>query len=124
MRHHLNPAGVHRPDRHEEGFTLLELGFIAIVLVALAAIVLATSHGISGQGQDIDCHDELRAVKVAIANYQAVEEKLPDDTSILTGTRDPVRRGRYLAKQPRWYVVGPGGTITLRPGSPRSCPVP
>ena len=110
--------------RSEAGFTLLELGFIAIVLVVLASVVLATSGGISGRGQDIDCHDELRDVRVAIANYQAVEDKLPNDTATLTATRDPVRSGRYLAKDPRWFVVGPGGQITLRPGSPKSCPTP
>jgi hypothetical protein len=95
-----------------------------LVVLALTAVVLASTGGIQGRSREIDCHDELRTVKVAVANYHAVEDRDPASTRALLRTKDPVRGGHYLNAQPRWYDVRAGGVIALKPGAPSSCPRP
>ncbi|MCU1352856.1 MAG: hypothetical protein JWM05_2065 [Acidimicrobiales bacterium] len=104
------------------GFTILELGLVVAVLLVLTGIVMAATGGIRGRGREIDCHDELRRVKVAVANYVSVVNLNPKGTAVLTRQKDPVRGGRYLNATPRWYAVQPNGVIVRLPGAPASCP--
>ena len=117
------PAPLRRPTS-SAGFTILELGLVVAVIVVLTAVVLAASGGIKGQGRAIDCHDELRTVKVAVANYHAIEERNPAGTAVLLRTKDPVRGRHYLNATPQWYVVQADGAIALAPSAPATCPRP
>ena len=99
----------------EVGFTLIELLIVIIVLGILAAIVIFSLTGVTGQSESAACNSDAKTVQTAVAAYTAENPgALPAGFtwSNLTGT-DPSGHGPYLHAQPTATVKNNGYLITL-----------
>ena len=55
----------------ESGFTLIELLIVIVVLGILAAIVIFSLTGVTGQSQVAACNTDAKSVETAVAAYEA-----------------------------------------------------
>ena len=72
-------------DRSSKGFTLIELLIVIVVLGILAAIVIFSLTGVSGESQAAACTSNGKTVEIAADAYQAESGKWPTSTSQLVG---------------------------------------
>jgi len=70
----------------ELGFTLIELLIVIVVLGILAAIVVFSLTGVSGQSKTAACTTDAKSVEVAADAYQAANGSWPSTIDALTGT--------------------------------------
>jgi prepilin-type N-terminal cleavage/methylation domain-containing protein len=76
-------------EASENGFTLIELLIVIVVLGILAAIVVFSLTGVSGQSKAAACTTDGKTVEVAVDAYEATNgTALPSgfDVNTLTGT--------------------------------------
>ena len=83
----------------ESGFTLIELLIVIIVLGILAAIVIFSLTGVTGQSQAAACSSDAKTVETAISAYQAENNAFPASLTALT-TTDASGHGPYLRAVP------------------------
>ena len=76
----------HSFDAAESGFTLIELLIVIVVLGILAAIVVFSLTGVSGQSKAAACTSDGKTVEIAADAYQAYNGSYPSDSTVLTGT--------------------------------------
>lgn len=82
----------------ERGFTLIELLIVIVVLGILAAIVIFSLTGVTGQSKAAACNSDAKTVEVAVDAYNAEIGTFPiDSTSLLSGA---VTGGPYLHSWP------------------------
>ena len=62
----------------ESGFTLIELLIVIVVLGILAAIVVFSLTGVSGQSKQAACTSDGKTVEIAADAYQAAKGTYPD----------------------------------------------
>ena len=62
-----NTRETDRPD----GFTLVELLIVIVVLGVLATVVVASVSGVVDRGEQATCEDDLRVLSVAAESYFA-----------------------------------------------------
>ena len=74
----------HSFDAAESGFTLIELLIVIVVLGILAAIVVFSLTGVSGQSKAAACTSDGKSVEIAADAYQAYTGNWPDTGA--TGT--------------------------------------
>jgi general secretion pathway protein G len=108
-------------EASEYGFTLIELLIVIIVLGILAAIVVFSLSGVSGQSKTAACTTDAQTVQVAADAYQAKNGSWPpaaaDASELVGGTND------YLKSVPsstNGYIIGIGatsGVITVTEGA-------
>ena len=90
----------------EAGFTLIELLIVIIVLGILAAIVIFSLTGVSGQSQVAACNTDAKSVETAVAAYQAQNAgSNPANMTALVGT--------YLHQAPSATTTSQGYAITV-----------
>jgi general secretion pathway protein G len=65
----------------ESGFTLIELLIVIVVLGILAAIVVFSLTGVSGQSKAAACTSDGKTVEIAADAYQAKTGNYPDATN-------------------------------------------
>ena len=58
-------------DSPESGFTLIELLIVIIVLGILAAIVIFSLTGVTGQSEKAACNTDAKTVQTAVSAYYA-----------------------------------------------------
>ena len=77
----------------EHGFTLIELLIVIVVLGILAAIVVFSLTGVTGQSTQAACTSNGKTIEVAADAYQAEVGSYPTDQTDLTGgaTQTPPR---------------------------------
>ena len=92
-----------RPARR--GFTLIELLIVIVVLGILAAIVVFSLTGVTGQSKQAACTTDAKSVEVAADAYQANDRQLASN-DWRSGTGD----GSYLQTAP---VPTNGYTISI-----------
>jgi general secretion pathway protein G len=69
----------------ESGFTLIELLIVIVVLGILAAIVVFSLTGVSGQSKTAACTTDAKSVEVAADAYQAANNgSYPSSIDVLT----------------------------------------
>jgi prepilin-type N-terminal cleavage/methylation domain-containing protein len=73
-------------DASESGFTLIELLIVIVVLGILAAIVVFSLSGVTGQSRQAACTADAKSVEVAADAYQAQTGAWPTALSVLTPT--------------------------------------
>ena len=61
-------------EASEIGFTLIELLIVIVVLGILAAIVVFSLTGVSGQSKQAACTSDAKSVEIAADAYQATNE--------------------------------------------------
>ena len=116
-RHHEIMERRKSGEASEYGFTLIELLIVIIVLGILAAIVVFSLSGVSGQSKTAACTTDAKTVEVAADAYQAKTGNWPAtaaDASALVPD--------YLKSVPsstNGYTIGIGGTgiVTVTEGA-------
>lgn len=95
----------------ESGFTLIELLIVIVVLGILAAIVIFSLTGVTGQSQAAACNTDAKSVEVAVAAYEA-----NPPTGVSPGTA-PATMGllvpNYLHSAPTATTASNGYAITI-----------
>jgi prepilin-type N-terminal cleavage/methylation domain-containing protein len=99
----------------ENGFTLIELLIVIIVLGILAAIVIFSLTGVTGQSEAAACNSDAKTVQTAVSAYQAENPgALPAAFAFSNLTTvDPSGHGPYLHAAPTATVAKNGYLITL-----------
>ncbi len=90
----------------ESGFTLIELLIVIVVLGILAAIVVFSLSGVSGQSKAAACTSDGKSIEVAADAYQASVGSYPSASSQLVGS--------YLHA---WPVTSNGYSFSLNSGA-------
>ena len=88
-------------ESSECGFTLIELLIVIIVLGILAAIVIFSLTGVTGQSKPAACTTDAKTVEIAADAYQAENRHLPGDVTDLTARRVGARTVPALAARRR-----------------------
>src|SRR5271157_5398619 len=81
-RHHEIMERRKSGEASESGFTLIELLIVIVVLGILAAIVVFSLTGVSGQSKQAACTADAKSVEIAADAFQAKNSAYP--TSITT----------------------------------------
>jgi type II secretion system protein G len=94
----------------EGGFTLIELLIVIVVLGILAAIVIFSLTGVTGQSQAAACSSDAKTVETAISAYQAENGSFPASLTALTVV-DASGHGPYLRAVPTASITSNGYTL-------------
>jgi prepilin-type N-terminal cleavage/methylation domain-containing protein len=102
-------------EANEYGFTLIELLIVIVVLGILAAIVVFSLTGVSGQSKQAACTSDAKSVEVAVDAYEAANSQAIPTQAELVPT--------YLHSWPsnnNGYTIGIGATgeATVAPNPP------
>jgi type II secretion system protein G len=95
-------------ETREAGFTLIELLIVIVVLGILAAIVIFSLTGVTGQSKAAACNSDAKTVEVAVDAYNAEIGTFPVNSGSLLSAA--VTGGPYLHS---WPGTGNGYSITL-----------
>ena len=82
VKHHLREA---RRLHTEEGFTLIEMLIVIVVLGILAGIVVFGVSTMRGDASVAACHADMKQVQVAAEAYSAKLGGYPQNVAVLTG---------------------------------------
>ena len=97
---------------NDEGFTLVELLIVIVILGILATVVVFAVQGITDQGQTNACSVGERTVQTAVEAFYADNQSWPTNMASLTGyLRDGSGAGD-------WTTDGSGGVL---PASGTKC---
>jgi general secretion pathway protein G len=69
--------------QNQDGFTLVELLIVIVILGILAGIVVFAVNGITDRGIDSSCKADIQTVQVAAEAYYAQNNKWADDITAL-----------------------------------------
>jgi prepilin-type N-terminal cleavage/methylation domain-containing protein len=106
-----------------DGFSLIELLIVIMILGILAAVVVFSVRGIRNDSQDSTCGQHRRVVSTAIESYFAVTRS---DVLPSSGAADVERYERgltdaeYLGNVSIYYNIAADGSLTPEAGSPCS----
>ena len=99
-------------EASENGFTLIELLIVIVVLGILAAIVVFSLTGVSGQSKQAACTSDAKSVEIAADAYQAAKSTFAPSVAALSPS--------YLHTVPgttNGYTIGlSSGTVTVTVG--------
>lgn len=100
--------------KNDEGFTLVELLIVIVILGILATVVVFAVQGITDTGQENACDVGLRTVQTAVEAYYAENQAWPaqGSASVLV-TAGYLRSG---SGENDW-TIGATGTVTAAAGS-------
>jgi general secretion pathway protein G len=95
-------------DGPDAGFTLIELLIVIVVLGILAAIVVFSLSGVTGQSKSAACNSDAKTVEIAVDAYNAEAGTFPTSSADLLGST--VTGGPFLHQ---WPASGNGYNITI-----------
>ena len=95
-------------ESSERGFTLIELLIVIVVLGILAAIVIFSLTGVTGQSKAAACTSDGKSIEIAADAYTAATGSYPTASSELIGTATGTQSS-YLQSWP----AQSGVTFTL-----------
>ncbi len=91
--------------KNDEGFTLVELLIVIVILGILATVVVFAVQGITDTGQQNACAVGERTVQTAVEAYYAENQAWPADMTALAG---------YLREDTGdWTTDGSGGVSAV-----------
>jgi prepilin-type N-terminal cleavage/methylation domain-containing protein len=108
----------------EGGFTLIELLIVIVVLGILAAIVIFSLTGVTGQSQVAACNTDAKSVETAVAAYEANPPSTitpgtpPTSIAQVTPAPNTGLVPNYLHAAPTATVASSGYLITLDATTP------
>lgn len=103
-------------DASEYGFTLIELLIVIIVIGILAAVVVFSLTGVTGESKQAACTSDAKSVEIAADAYQAHNNTYAPSVAALTGANGylktvPVTTNGYIISLVAGVVnVAPEGT--------------
>ena len=92
---------------HEEGFTLVELLVVIVILGILAAIVVFAVTGITGNGQKSACQVDAKTIEAAEEAAFAQQQTSTAAATYLTMAG--LTAGGFLHSASTYYSVAPSG---------------
>jgi prepilin-type N-terminal cleavage/methylation domain-containing protein len=95
----------------EYGFTLIELLIVIIVLGILAAIVIFSLTGVTGQSEAAACSSDAKTVETAVSAYYAENNDTPPLSIPALTVVDASGHGPYLRAAPTATVTNNGYLI-------------
>lgn len=105
-----------RKMKGEEGFTLVELLVVIVILGVLAGVVVFSVAAIADKGVQSACKADVRSVETALEAYRAKNNAYPGANSWSTITTDP---NKFLKSQPsnsQYAITFDGsGVVTVSP---------
>jgi prepilin-type N-terminal cleavage/methylation domain-containing protein len=90
--------------KNDEGFTLVELLIVIVILGILATVVVFSVRGITDQGQENACQTDARTLSVAVEAYFAQEGGT-------TVAEDDLVTAGLLREESSNYDVNADGTV-------------
>src|SRR5436305_7757553 len=97
--------------RQEEGFTLIELMIVIVILGVLAGIVLFAVGGITDRGATAACKTDLSTIQTGVEAYYAKTGGYP--THLVPDVTNPALGNQFL----RWDAGFTGSTDATGPAS-------
>ena len=97
----------------EAGFTLIELLIVIVVLGILAAIVIFSLTGVSGQSQVAACNTDAKSVQTAVAAYDALPGHNISDFTGTEAVQEALLVPTYLHTWPSATIATSGYAITM-----------
>ncbi len=95
----------------DSGFTLIELLIVIVVLGILAAIVIFSLSGVTGQSKAAACNSDAKTVEIAVDAFNAENGAFPaNQASLLQASGAGAIGGPYLHQ---WPGTGNGYAITI-----------
>ena len=97
--------------RQEEGFTLIELMIVIVILGVLAGIVVFAVGGITDRGTSAACKTDVSTIQTAVEAYYAKTGGYP--ANIVPSLTDPAGGNQFL----KWDASFTGSTSATGPAS-------
>lgn len=97
--------------KNDEGFTLVELLIVIVILGILATVVVFAVQGITDTGQQNACSVGERTVQTAVEAYYAENQTWPGSMNDLTGSAG------YLREDTGDWSIGTDGAVSVVSGS-------
>jgi len=97
--------------RQEEGFTLIELMIVIVILGVLAGIVVFAVGGITDRGTSAACKTDVATIQTAVEAYYAKTGGYP--ANIVPSLTDPAGGNQFL----KWDSSFTGSTSATGPAS-------
>ena len=97
--------------RQEEGFTLIELMIVIVILGVLAGIVLFAVGGITDRGTSAACKTDVSTIETGVEAYVAKTGVYPPD--LVPSLTDPAGTTQFL----KWDPAFTGSTSATGPAS-------
>ncbi len=97
--------------RTDEGFTLIELMIVIVILGVLAGIVVFAVGGITDRGTSAACKTDVSTISTAVEAYYAKTGGYPTD--IVPSLTDPTLNNQFL----KWDSSFTGSTSAAGPAS-------
>ncbi len=98
--------------KNDEGFTLVELLIVIVILGILAAVVVFAVSGITDNGELNACKTERRTIETGVEAYRAQENAYPANVGALVPG--------ILRATPTYFSVS-GSTLTASGTIPTGC---
>ena len=108
-------------ESSERGFTLIELLIVIVVLGILAAIVIFSLTGVTGQSNRSACNSDGKTIEIAADAYSAANGAYPTASGDVVGTGTGTS-GSYLQSWPSlegtaYSFTFSGSTVDLLKGT-------
>jgi prepilin-type N-terminal cleavage/methylation domain-containing protein len=103
-------------EANEYGFTLIELLIVIVVLGILAAIVVFSLTGVSGQSKQAACTSDAKSVEVAVDAYEAANSgAVPTSGDLTSGASGVTYLHSYPGTSNGYDISISGGNVMVSP---------
>ena len=103
----------------EQGFTLVELLIVIVILGILAGIVVFAVGNLTSNAKTNACSAEKSTISTALEAYKAQNASYPANMAALTSTTGS--SGQLLKTTPADYTIDGSGNVTAITGNAGGC---
>jgi general secretion pathway protein G len=108
----------------DQGFTLVELLIVIVILGILAAVVVFAVGGVTDNGESAVCHSDERTLLTAVESYYTQFESysIPSSGSSVDEYEETLISAGFLRKPSQYWDVTGTGEVVLEAGA-TACPL-